>query len=90
MGMPQLPPEFMQFLLSILSQPSGDPAGDVTQARPARAVPQMAKGPTELEGQLSQLLSLLQMAQPQAMARAAPHGAKGGMFGYMGGRPPGS
>lgn len=86
---PQMPPDIMEMLMQILTSMPQQPAGDMPMGA-GNSVPSMAQGPSQPETEIAAMLQMLQQGQPQAQAMTGPAGFQGGMFGGMGGRPPGS
>jgi hypothetical protein len=88
--MPQLPPELVQLLRSLLTQMPDQPAGNVSANTPATSIPQMAKGQDPQQQMMSMLIGLLQQGNPVANAQSGLQGFRGAAGGIMGGRPRGS
>lgn len=82
----------IQMLTQLLTAPPEQPSGELAGGKGPLGPPSFAETPDPQGAQLMQLLQFLQMNQAQSPQQGmnAVAGQMGGMYGHMGGRPPGS
>ncbi len=93
-----MPPEgidinaIIQMLAELLTTPPENPHGELAGGQGPLGPPAFANTPDPQGAQLMQLLQFLQMSQAQSPQQGmnAVAGQMGGMYGQMGGRPPGT
>ena len=89
-GMEGLDPAILEMLMGLIQQLVPPPAGGPSPLTlPSAAVPSSAQQPTEEEQVMDMLMSVLQSGNTQSLTNAS-QGQAGGIFGGLGGRPPGT
>lgn len=84
--------DLMQMLMGAMTQTPPGPGGNMVDSPPAGAVPPaiLNGDPTaELNELLQQILAMYMQTQVPQQAMGGMGGFEGGMYGAMGGRPPG-
>lgn len=82
----------IQMLTQLLTTPPEQPNGELAGGAGPLGPPSFAETPDPMGAQLMQILQMLQMNQAQSPQQGmnAVAGQMGGMYGAMGGRPPGT
>jgi hypothetical protein len=87
------PEQLLQLLMQLLTQSPDLPAGEVPSGLPPAGVPSSMREMSEehqMLAMLNQFAQQILMQQSGQQMQNGVQGAAGGMYGSMGGRPPGS